>query len=81
MRRKNKRTKEQVKQEAEHLAESLGLTLEELYHALVKDILLALQRTQGYNNDETMKLIRRFAEEGYIPKNYVDNAHDLLFSP
>ena len=69
MRRKNKRTKEQVKQEAEHLAESLGLTLEELYHALVKDILLALQRTQGYNNDETMKLIRRFAEEGYIPRN------------
>jgi len=44
MRRKNRRTKEQVKQEAEHLAESLGLTLEELYHTLVKDILLALQR-------------------------------------
>ena len=69
MRRKIRRTNEQVKQEAEHLAESLGLTLEELYHVLVKDILLALQRTLGYNNDGTMKLIRRFAEEGYIPRN------------
>ena len=29
MRRKNKRTKEQVNQEAEHLAESLGHPLEE----------------------------------------------------
>jgi len=52
-----------------------------LKSALVKDILLALQRTLGYDNDETMKLIRRFAEEGYIPRSYVDNAHDFLFSP
>jgi len=57
MRRTTRRTNEQVKQEAEHLAESLGLTLEELYHALVKDILLALQRTLRYTNDESLNVL------------------------
>jgi len=78
--------KEQVRQEAKHVADSLGLkTLKELYHVPVREILLALRSTLGYNNDETMKLIRmytwRFAEEGYIPKSYVDDIHELLFSP
>jgi hypothetical protein len=106
--------REQVRQEAERVADSLGLTLEELYHAPLKDILQVLRRHQReeeseeeeledeeseeseeeeseeelheeqleeeqLEDEELMILIKGFAEAGYIPKKYVDDAHDLFF--
>ena len=107
-----------IKQEAERVADSLGLTLEELYHAPLKDILQVLRRYQReeeseeeeseeeeseeeeseeeeseqehkeeeledeeLEDEELMILIKGLAEAGYIPKKYVDDAHDLFFSP
>ncbi len=32
-------------------------------------------------DEELMILIKGLAEAGYIPKKYVDDAHDLFFSP
>ena len=97
-----------IKQKAERVADSLGLTLEELYHAPLKDILQVLRRYQReeeseeeeseeeeseqehkeeeledeeLEDEELMILIKGLAEAGYIPKKYVDDAHDLFFSP
>jgi hypothetical protein len=89
--------REQVRQEAERLADSLGLTLDELYHAPLKDIIQVLRRHQKeeeseeelqedeleeeqLEDEELMILIKGIAEAGYIPKKYVDDAHDLFFS-
>ena len=108
--------REQVRQEAERVADSLGLTLDELYHAPLKDILQVLRRyereeeseeeeregqledeeseeeeseeeleedqleEEQLEDEELMILIKGLAEAGYIPKKYVDDAHDLFFS-
>jgi Ran GTPase-activating protein (RanGAP) involved in mRNA processing and transport len=113
--------REQVRQEAERLADSLGLTMDELYHAPLKDILQVLRRHQReedseeeledeeledeesedeeseeeeseeelqedqleeeqLEDEELMIMIKGLAEAGYIPKKYVDDAHDLFFS-
>ena len=102
--------REQVRQEAERLADSLGLTMDELYHAPLKDILQVLRRHQReedseeeledeesedeeseeelqedqleeeqLEDEELMIMIKGLAEAGYIPKKYVDDAHDLFF--
>ena len=108
--------REQVRQEAERVADSLGLTLDEFYHAPLKDILQVLRRyereeeseeeeregqledeeseeeeseeeleedqleEEQLEDEELMILIKGLAEAGYIPKKYVDDAHDLFFS-
>jgi len=98
--------REQVRQEAERLADSLGLTMDELYHAPLKDILQVLRRHQReedseeeseeeeseeelqedqledeeLEDEELMIMIKGLAEAGYIPKKYVDDAHDFFFS-
>ena len=100
-----------IRQEAVRVADSLGLTLEELYHASLKDILQVLRRHQReedseeeledeesedeeseeelqedqleeeqLEDEELMIMIKGLAEAGYIPKKYVDDAHDLFFS-
>ena len=68
-----------VQQDAELLAGSLGTTLELLQSQPVGNILGVLR--QKCNEDETMTPIERFAGRGYIPHSYIDEARHLLSPP
>jgi len=69
---------ETVRREAERIAGSRGLTLEELYHTSLNSILVALL---DYNKEESMTLIKALAEKRYIPDDHVEQACDLLSVP